>query len=217
MTARGGRRQQLKESIGSAREHPSAKQQHEQQSPKQQREQERSLRRLHDFQQTKACGARWEPLVQKLLRKERATSRAQVWTGHLERRIALRKKMRAFLGRALRHASSSAHPARVVDRDKPAQSKVSGALAAGWLRRLATCYRVKLDVRAAFRTMLTVALRNFLLGYIRGRDVEKAHAELRMQPDLGWSPPGRQRTTCPRPPPEPSPDEQRGATRLEAE
>ena len=75
-TARGGRGLQPKESIGKACEIPSAKQQHEQQPTKQQREQERSLRRCHDFQQAIACGVRWEPLVQKLLRKERAISRA---------------------------------------------------------------------------------------------------------------------------------------------
>ena len=101
-SARGGRGLQPKESIGKACENPSAKQLHEQQLTKQQREQERSLRRLHDFQQAFACGARWEPLVQKLLRKERAISRAQVWTAHMERRLAMREKMRAFLLRPTR-------------------------------------------------------------------------------------------------------------------
>ena len=57
-SARGGRGLQPKESIGKACENPSAKQLHEQQLTKQQREQERSLRRLHDFQQAFACGAR---------------------------------------------------------------------------------------------------------------------------------------------------------------
>ena len=116
-SARGGRGLQPKASIGKACELPSAKQLHERQS-KQQREQERSLRRLHDFQQAFACGARWEPLVQKLLRKERAISRAQVWTAHMERRLAMREKMRAFLLRVVRHASSSAHPVPMVDRDR---------------------------------------------------------------------------------------------------
>ena len=117
-SARDGRGLQPKESIGKACENPSAKQLHEQQLTKQQREQERSLRRLHDFQQAFACGARWEPLVQKLLRKERAISRAQVWTAHMERRLAMREKMRAFLLRVVRHASSSAHPVPMVDRDR---------------------------------------------------------------------------------------------------
>jgi hypothetical protein len=112
-SARGGRGLQPKESIGKACENPSAKQLHEQQLTKQQREQERSLRRLHDFQQAFACGARW-----KLLRKERAISRAQVWTAHMERRLAMREKMRAFLLRVVRHASSSAHPVPMVDRDR---------------------------------------------------------------------------------------------------
>ena len=56
--------------------------------------------------------------MQKLLRKERAISRAQVWTAHMERRLAMREKMRAFLLRVVRHASSSAHPVPMVDRDR---------------------------------------------------------------------------------------------------
>ena len=210
-TTRDGRGQQPKEPIGNACEHPPAKQ-HERQPPKQQREQQRSLRRLHDFQQAKACGARWEPLVKMLLRKERAISRANVWTEHLRYRIELRDKMSGFLARALRFLRKRA----LAVGDKPsqsnrdlglAQSKVSGALAAGWLRRFATHYRVRLNVRAAFRMMLPVALRNFFHDYIRARDTETAHATL----DL--SPPGRRSTTCPRLLPEPSPDEQRGAKR----
>ena len=97
-----------------------------------------------------------------------------------------------------------------------AQSKVSGALAAGWLRRFATHYRVRLNTHAAFRTMLPVALRNFLFDYIQARDVEAAHTVLRMEPaspNLDLSSPGRQSTIAPSPPPESSSDEQRGAKR----
>ena len=114
-SARGGRGLQPKESIGKACENPSAKQLHEQQLTKQQREQERSLRRLHDFQQAFACGARWEPLVQKLLRKERAISRADVWTTHMRYRIELRDKMSGFLARALRFLRKGA----LAKGDKP--------------------------------------------------------------------------------------------------
>jgi len=97
---RGGHGQQLKESISKACEYPTAEQ-HEQQPSKRQREQQRSLLRLHDHQQAKACGARWAPLVQILLRKERAISRADVWTTHMRYRIELRDKMSGFLARAL--------------------------------------------------------------------------------------------------------------------
>jgi len=99
-TGRGGCGQQLKESISKACEYPTAEQ-HEQQPSKRQREQQRSLLRLHDHQQAKACGARWAPLVQNLLRKERAISRADVWTTHMRYRIELRDKMSGFLARAL--------------------------------------------------------------------------------------------------------------------
>ena len=95
-----------------------------------------------------------------------------------------------------------------------AQNKVSGALAAGWLRRFVTHYRVRLNARAAIRMMLPVALRNFLLDYIRARDTEAAHTELRMEPaspNLALSPPGRQSSIASCPPPESSSDEQRGA------
>ena len=135
-----------------------------------------------------------------------------MWTEHLRYRIELRDKMSGFLARALRFLRKRA----LAVGDKPsqsnrdlglAQSKVSGALAAGWLRRFTTHYRVRLNVRAAFRMMLPVALRNFFHDYIRARDTETAHATL----DL--SPPGRRSTTCPRLLPEPSPDEQRGAKR----
>ena len=127
-----------------------------------------------------------------------------MWTEHLRYRIELRDKMSGFLARALRFLRKRA----LAVGDKPsqsnrdlglAQSKVSGALAAGWLCRFATHYRARLNVRAAFRMMLPVALRNFFHDYIWARDTETAHATL----DL--SPPGRRSTTCPRLLPEPSP------------
>ena len=219
-TGRGGRGQQLKESISKACEYPTAEQ-HEQQPSKRQREQQRSLLRLHDHQQAKACGARWAPLVQNLLRKERAISRADVWTTHMRYRIELRDKMSGFLARALRFLRKGAlakgdKPPLVVRDSSLAQSNVSGALAAGWLRRFATHYRVRLNTHAAFRTMLPVALRNFLFDYIQARDIEAAHTVLRMEPaspNLDLSSPGRQSTIAPSPPPESSSDEQRGAKR----
>ena len=92
-----------------------------------------------------------------------------MWTEHLRYRIELRDKMSGFLARALRFLRKRA----LAVGDKPsqsnrdlglAQSKVSGALAAGWLRRFTTHYRVRLNVRAAFRMMLPVALRNITNG-----------------------------------------------------
>ena len=96
-----------------------------------------------------------------------------------------------------------------------AHSKVSGALAASWLRRFATHYRVRLNVCAAFRMMLLVALRNFLHDYIRARDTEMAHT-VRMEPaspNLDLSSPGRQSSIACHLPPESSSAEQRGAKR----
>jgi hypothetical protein len=213
-TARGGRGLQPKEAIGKACEYPSAKEQHEQQPSKQQREQERSLRRLHEFQQAIACGARWEPLVQKLLRKERAISRHSVWTAHMSRKIELRNKMGEFLGRALRHLRSRAlaiGERPVVDRDTLAQRR-SGALAAGLLRRLFRSYR---DVRHYAAATAAVNLRNIFLDYRQARDTEMAYTVLRMEPassDLQLSPPGRRSTLCPlMGVPSDPPPEQRGA------
>ena len=214
-TGRGGRGQQLKESISKACEYPAAEQ-HEQQPSKRQREQQRSLSRLHDHQQAKACGARWAPLVQNLLRKERAISRADVWTTHMRYRIELRDKMSGFLARALRFLRKDA----LAKGDKLSlvvrgRCLAHGALAAGWLRRFATHYRVRLNTHAAFRTMLPVALRNFLFDYIQARDIEAAHIVLRepASPNLDLSSPGRQSTIALSPPPESFSDEQRGAKR----
>ena len=106
-TVRGGRGQPT-DSVSSKACEYSSEQKHEQRAPKKQRDKQRSLVRLHEFQQTMACGARWLPLVQKLLRRGRAISRSQVWTEHLERRLALREKMRAFLGRVTHYASQCA-------------------------------------------------------------------------------------------------------------
>eukprot|EP00966_Prymnesium_polylepis_P191724 4443171-Prymnesium_polylepis.1 len=68
--------------------------------------------------------------------------------------------MSGFLARVLRFLRKLAlavgdKPSQSKYRDLGlAQSKVSGALAAGWLCRFATHYRARLNVRAAFRMML---------------------------------------------------------------
>ena len=140
------RGQKPKESIGNACEHLSEKQQ-QQQPTKKQREQQRSLGRLRTFNQAKACGARWQPLVQLLLRRDRANLRDIVWTAHMRHKLALRDKMCDFLGRVLHHTSSRADPA--------VQAK-SPALYPGCsdrFRHLATKYRHLCNLRAAGRVM----------------------------------------------------------------
>ena len=100
-TGHGGRGQRLTESVSLACEHPPSKQHERQEEPKAAQRQLRSLMRLSEFQQAKACGARWLPLVWGVLRGYRAKSRDNVWTQHMERKIELHKKARDFLGRAL--------------------------------------------------------------------------------------------------------------------
>jgi len=217
-TARGGRGLQSKETIGSACEHPSAKQQHEKQPPKQQRASERSLRRMHDFQQTIACGARWEPLVKKLLRKERAISRAQVWTGHLQRRLALCEKMRAFLGRVLRHASNTAHPAPLLVRDRAEHDLAvrdtdARRQACAKLRHMVFEYDfhvTRLETRRTRRACSSANaranLRDLFMNYMDAWNVEAALAGL--EPIK----PSPRSSDCHRTPPDPPP-EQRGTKR----
>ena len=219
MSARGGRGQQPKETIGNACDIPSAEQ-HKQQPSKQQRDKDRSLLRLHEFQQATACGARWAPLVRKLLRKERAISRHAVCTAHWRHRIALRNKMGDFVSRAM-HLLSNKQPNTLVTigdssvaiGDSSAQRR-GGALAAGLLRRLFCRYRSMRHYAAA---MAVMHLRLLFLDYKREHDTEMAYAVLRTEPassNLQLSPPGRRSTECTLMgiPSDPSP-EQRGAKR----
>ena len=128
-SVRGGRGQQLTEAVGKACEKSLEKQRGQQQPPKKQRDEQRSLGRLYEFQRALACGARWLPLAQQLLRRERAISRARVWTERMEQKLALRDKLRAFVERALRHASSHTSSAELVDRDRSSSTSRSGAFA----------------------------------------------------------------------------------------
>ena len=173
--ARGGRGQQPKGSIGHACEQPSAKKQQEQQPPKKQRDQERSLRRAYEFQQSIACGARWQPLVRKLLRRERAISRAAVWTAHCRRKIELRKKMGDFFSRAL-HALRH-KPLVIRDTPQPANGAIAGRI----LRYLAMRLRMRRNTRAANAVMLPVYTRNLLSIYVKERHVDAAFAMIRLR------------------------------------
>lgn len=169
---RSGRRQQPKEPIGDTCENPPAKLQHEQQPPRKQREDERSLRRLREFQQAIACGARWQPLVRKLLRKERAISRADVWTAHCSRNIELRNKMGDFFVRAMHLLRNK----RMAIGDPP--SPAIGALGEKKLRYFSMCLRVRYNVRSAFRVLLPIYTRNFISNYAKERHVAAAQGML---------------------------------------
>mmetsp|Transcript_58805 Transcript_58805/g.161381 ORF Transcript_58805/g.161381 Transcript_58805/m.161381 type:complete len:229 (+) Transcript_58805:196-882(+) len=155
------RGQQPKESTGTAREHLSEKQQQQQQPNRKQREEQRSLGRLRAFQQAKACGARWKPLIQLLLRRDRANSRDAVWTAHMRHKLALRDKMCDFLGRVLHHASTRANP--------PVQAKSPALNPPGSDRfhHLATKYRHLCNLRAAGRVMKR--LKDFFRYYRKSR------------------------------------------------
>mmetsp|Transcript_15898 Transcript_15898/g.43128 ORF Transcript_15898/g.43128 Transcript_15898/m.43128 type:complete len:119 (+) Transcript_15898:364-720(+) len=104
-----------------------------------------------------------------LLRKERAISRAAVWTAHCAHKIELRDKMGGFLARAMHHLCNRP----LVVRDTPPAQRRSGALAAGFLRRLFRCYQRMRD-HTAVQTFLTVhvSLRGLILDYKHARDKE---------------------------------------------
>ena len=172
------RGQQQTEAVGRTCEHSSKRQHDQQQQTKQQREDQRSLLRLRAFQQAVACGARWLPLMQKLLRRNRATSRDNVWTSHMRRTLALRDKMRDFLGRVLCAASSHNNTWTQVQKS-PASP--SGALGEGMLRQLAQRLRVRCNIKAAHMVMMPVYTRNFLSTYVQEHNVAAAHAMLRLQ------------------------------------
>eukprot|EP00966_Prymnesium_polylepis_P160044 3699766-Prymnesium_polylepis.1 len=70
--------------------------------------------------------------------------------------------MSGFLARALRFLCKGAlaignKPSLSIRDLGLAQNKVSGTLAAGWLRRFVTHYRVRLNACAAIRMMLPVS------------------------------------------------------------
>jgi hypothetical protein len=173
---------------------------------------------MHDFQQSIACGARWEPLVKKLLRKERAISRAQVWTGHLQRRLALCAKMRAFLGRVLRHASNTAHPAPLLVRDRAKHDLAvrdtdARRQACAKLRHMVFEYDfhvTRLETRRTRRACSSANaranLRDLFMNYMDAWNVEAALAGL--EPIK----PSPRSSDCHHTPPDPPP-EQRGTKR----
>ena len=214
---RSGRGQQLTEAVGNACENPLEKQREQQRSPKKQREQQRSLGRLHEFQQALACGARWLPFAQKLLRRERAISRANVWTDQMERKLALRDKMRAFLGRALRVASSQASPpvgpkgpGQLAYRDRASSTSRSGAFTRLGLRSLAFRYRQLRDQHEACGILLPEELRRLFTNYKIAVNFEAATASLEPfdenRSPLAWLQAASPHTSRP-------PNEQRGAKR----
>ena len=207
-TVRGGRGQQLTESVGFACENPSEKQREQQQPPRKQREQQRSLGRLCEFQRALACGARWLPLAQQLLRRERAITRARVWTERMEQKLALRDKMGAFLGRALRLANSRPIPAQLVVRDRASSTSRSGAFARLGLRCIALRCQRQRARHEACGLMLPEDLRRLFKNYIVALNFEAAEASLEpfdeSRSPLAWLQAASPHKSRP-------PDEQRGA------
>jgi len=200
-TALDGRGQQLAEAASNACEHPSTKQHERQQAAKDQRK-ERSLRRLHEYQQTKACGARWMSLVWGIQRRNRAKSRDDVWTEHMRYKIAISDKARAFLGRALQLFRSQA--AAVRDRSALSPPKSITALVDA-LR----CADTPHTIREALLQAMPLREEDAV-----GNEMRAAQDRLRTpQPeDNSWSPPKRRplRSIGSN---TPSPDDRRGAKR----
>lgn len=67
------------------------------------RQQQKRAQRLATFNEGKraaACGARWLPLVQVLLRRSRAKLRCDEFAGFMRAKLALRDRMRDFLRKA---------------------------------------------------------------------------------------------------------------------
>ena len=68
--------------------------------------QQKRAQRLADYNEAKraaACGARWLPLAQVLLRRSRAKLRSDVWTGWMRSKLTVHERMRAFLRKACAH------------------------------------------------------------------------------------------------------------------
>ena len=156
-TVRDGSGQQPKGSIGHSCENPIAKQ-HERQPPsKKQRDQQRSLQRLHDHQQAKACGTRWLPLVRGLLRRNSATTRSDARTAHL-RELALHDTTRYLLKRAQILRSTAAKQA--IGGLNPLLIKLRQlAVHFGWLAGMRAAGKMKLRMNGA------AGLRNFFTAY----------------------------------------------------
>ena len=207
-SVRGGRGQQLTEAVGKACEHPLEKQREQLQPPKKQRDEQRSLGRLYEFQRALACGARWLPLAQQLLRRERAISRARVWTERMEQKLALRDKLRAFVERSLRHASSHTSSAELVDRDRSSSTSRSGAFARLGLRCIALRCQRQRARHEACGIMLPEDLRRLFKNYIVALNFEAAEASLEPFDEscspLAWLQAASPHKSRP-------PDEQRGA------
>ena len=78
------------------------------------KEKQKHMQRLADYNEAKraaACGARWLPLAQMLLRRSRAKLRSDVWTARRRALGALRTKACDLLRRAWQHAEQRLAPA----------------------------------------------------------------------------------------------------------
>ena len=141
-----------------------------------QRQQQRGQERLREHLEAQACGARWLPLVQRLLRRSRGTARDTVWTAHMRHKLALREK-KGVLARRVK--------------------------ATTWLRSLFTAYKAQHDVQARDAIlrgyMRLDHLREMLHGYRIVRYYEVAKSGLEAEPSsscLELSPLGRRLSSC---------------------
>ena len=156
-----------------------------------QRQKQRDQERLREHLEAQACGARWLPLVQCLVRRNRAKSRCDVWTEHQRHKLMLREKWRGLVGHACAHD--------VRDR----AILVRRAKATVRLHRLFAAYKAQHDVKARdaiLRGYMRIdKLRDLLHGYRIVRNCEAAEDGLAAEPTsscLELSPPGRRLSSC---------------------
>jgi hypothetical protein len=156
-----------------------------------QRQQQRHQERLREHLKARACGERWLPLVQYLLRRSRAEFRGDVWAGHMRHTLALRDKWRGLVGRAC--AQGVRECTTIVRR---AQATVR-------LRSLFAAYQRRRDIQARDAMlrgfMLRDRLHHLLHGYRITRNFDAAEDGLVDEPSSSCpelSPPGRRISSC---------------------
>jgi len=178
-----------------------------------QRQQQRHQERLREHLKARACGERWLPLVQCLLRRSRAKFRCDVWTEHRRHKLALREKMHGFISRAC-----AQQRARDSARDRAIARR---ARVCARLRSLFSAYKMQHDIQARDallrRYMRLDRLRDLLHGYRIVRNCEAAEDGLADEPASSCpelSPPGRRISSC-RHMNERTPPDDRGAKRAE--
>ena len=178
-----------------------------------QRQQHRHQERLREHLKARACGERWQPLVQCLLRRSRAKFRCDVWTAHRRHKLALCEKWLGFVSRACAQQGA---------RDSACDRAIARrARASARLRSLFSAYKVQHD-RTAIQAMGRMCLQQtrlsrLLHGYVHVRNCEAAEDGFADEPTSSCSelsPPGRRISSC-RHMNERTPPDDRGAKRAE--